>query len=243
MPQSRKAAEVLGFRLVQAVKLAKEHAGGETATAPPPPPPPKKKPAYPGAEPVTRFGKTAVPTKHEITCYSCSYVFPHAGRAQRLICPKCRLTLDQGDYTIDRECHTAVRTTGTVRLASSGTLKGGNLVAQNIILEGRLESGTVRAFGLLEVAGRVVLDESEFKARDLSIASGGSVHLKHKSTFRNLDLHGTLQANLEVTGVATIHPGGNLIGRIDTRHLVVEEGGGLNARVKLAETEEPEEDT
>jgi hypothetical protein len=170
---SRRAEEVAGFRIVQAVRLGKEHAGGRPPPAPSPPPP--KEPVEPVADRKMRIGKTALPTRHEITCYGCGYVFPIAGRVRALICPKCRLTLDQNDYTIDTESREGIRTTGAIRVTALGILKEGELVAQTIVLEGRLEGGTVRALGLLEAGGTQVLSERQFKARDLRVADGASV--------------------------------------------------------------------
>lgn len=193
------------------------------------------------AESAARFAKTAVPTRHEITCYSCGYVFPLAGRTARLICPKCRVTLDQGDYLIESEGPSVIRTTGTIRLGPGGNVKGGTLVAQKVILEGRIEEGSVRAFGNLDLLGNLSLEQAKLNARDVTIAAGSRVRIGSEIDFRNIDLRGTLHGELEIEGLVTIRPGGHLKGKIRTRHLVVEEGGGLTAQVEIRPGEETAE--
>ena len=44
---------------------------------------------------------------------------------------------------------------------------------------------------------------------------------------------GALRAKLESTGVITVKPGGLLEGQIQAQHLIVEEGGGLKAQLRI----------
>ena len=47
----------------------------------------------------------------------------------------------------------------------------------------------------------------------------------------HLELFGTLEGDVEATGLVSIHEGGHLKGTVRGAHLQVEEGGGLSARV------------
>jgi cytoskeletal protein CcmA (bactofilin family) len=229
---ARKSREVEGFRVVQAVRLAKEHAGGRPAPPAEPPPAPRPPPDREAGK-AARFGKTALPTKHETACYLCGYIFNVVGSPRRLVCPKCHRELDQIDYTIESECSYTIRTTGAVRIAPSGTLKGADITAREVTVQGRVSDGALRAHRRIEIACDTSLDAGLLEARDLRIAEGCAVRLTGDAVFRNVDIHGALTAHLEASGVVIVHAGGTFAGQLSGRHLVVEEGGGLSARLSV----------
>jgi len=225
---SRKTAVVDGFMVVRMVRHAK---GGEPEPAAPPVP--KKELPPPGEEKKAHIGHTVLPTRHAIRCYECGYEFTLTARSPKTYCPKCRTILEWKDVLIQGEWSEPVKTAGTIRVGPQGVVKTGLLIATDIIFEGRLEGGDLEAFRWLEVGPGAVYDPLHMKALSLRVAAGAEVKLKGKAGFRDVDILGRLEARLQATGLVTVRAGGLLAGEMEGSHLVVEEGGGLRARLKI----------
>jgi cytoskeletal protein CcmA (bactofilin family) len=66
------------------------------------------------------------------------------------------------------------------------------------------------------------------------MAPGAEFKFKQEARYRNVEIFGTLHAKLESTGIITVRPGGLLSGEVQAQHLVVEDGGGLKATLRIA---------
>ena len=231
-----KAGDVSGFDVVRAVKHVRERKG---SIPPPPKKPPDAPPEHPSPEPPddgkparsARIGKTAVPTKYEYVCYECGYRFTVAGKVRTLYCAKCRTILNQADYTIDKRHDVSIVTAGCVTIAPDGIWAGGSLTARQVVIEGRHEAGSIKVYGKLEVGPGAVFNAADIDAQDILIRAGAEIKIEGQATYRDVELYGELSADLKATGVVSIRSGGHLKGRLQTGHLVVEDGGGLNATV------------
>jgi cytoskeletal protein CcmA (bactofilin family) len=185
-----------------------------------------------------RVSRTTVPVKHHIECYECSYKFQVHGRATTTHCPKCRVLLDFKDYLIDSEWVETIKTAGTIRLAATGVLKSGDLIGAEVIIEGIIEGGRARALRTIELGAGAIFSEKAVSAPDLRIAPGAEFKFKQEARYRNVEIFGTLHAQLESTGIIIVKPGGLLEGDVHAQHLVVEEGGGLKAMLRIAHKSE-----
>lgn len=185
-----------------------------------------------------RVSRTTVPVKHHIECYECSYKFQVHGRATTTHCPKCRVLLDFKDYLIDAEWVETIKTAGTIRLAATGVLKSGDLIGAEVIIEGIIEGGRARALRTIELGAGAIFSEKAVSAPDLRIAPGAEFKFKQEARYRNVEIFGTLHAKLESTGIIIVKPGGLLEGEVHAQHLVVEEGGGLKAMLRIAHKSE-----
>jgi cytoskeletal protein CcmA (bactofilin family) len=185
-----------------------------------------------------RVSRTTVPVKHHIECYECSYKFQVHGRATTTHCPKCRVLLDFKDYLIDSEWVETIKTAGTIRLAATGVLKSGDLIGAEVIIEGIIEGGRARALRTIELGAGAIFSEKAVSAPDLRIAPGAEFKFKQEARYRNIEIFGTLHAKLESTGIIIVKPGGLLEGEVHAQHLVVEEGGGLKAMLRIAHKSE-----
>ena len=180
-----------------------------------------------------RVARTAVPVKHQIDCYECSYKFQTHGRVTSTHCPKCRALLDLTDHTIDTEWVDTIKTAGLIRLTPTGVLKSGDLIGADVVVEGIIEGGRVRALHTLELAAGAIFSEKAISGPDLRIGSGAQFKFKQPAKYRNVEICGSLQAKLAATGLITVKPGGLLEGEIHAEHLAVEDGGGLNAQLYI----------
>ncbi len=200
-----------------------------------------------GARPqaASGIGRTVMPTQNEIVCYSCGFSFIMRGRAETTQCPKCGARLSLKDQTVTGACSEELITAGIVRLTKSAILDGGKIVANDVIIEGMIKSGSIQAHKTLELAAGATIPEEFVVARNLRIGAEASFDFLGNMEFHDVEIFGELKANLKVTGVVTIHAGGHLLGSLQTDHLIVEEGGGLTADVRVEpppeETEEEEE--
>ncbi|MCK5849402.1 MAG: polymer-forming cytoskeletal protein [Kiritimatiellae bacterium] len=180
-----------------------------------------------------RIGQTAVPQKHNIVCYECAYTFVLTGKLSKTICPKCHKTLESSDHTIADKEVLITQTIGTVHILESGELaEKSKVVARNVVLEGNIEKATIDCTGTLELCRGAKLDIRRIDFNDVLVRKNCQLSLTRKLECRNLDVRGDIKGNIKTTGVATIRAGGLLRGKINTSHLVVEEGGGLKAAVK-----------
>jgi cytoskeletal protein CcmA (bactofilin family) len=180
-----------------------------------------------------RVARTTVPVKHEIDCYECGYKFQVHGRVTTTHCPKCRSLLDLTDHTIDTEWVDTIKTAGTIRLTSTGVLKSGDLIGADLVLEGIIEGGRARASRTIELGAGAIFSEKAVSAPDLRVAAGAEFKFKQAMKYRNVELFGALHGSLEATGVITVKPGGLLEGEVRAEHLVVEDGGGLKAMLRI----------
>lgn len=192
-----------------------------------------------------RINHTVIPKKHEITCYECDYYFMVSGRIQDTMCPKCHKNLKAIDHTINGEWTDSVRTIGTVELKAEAVLNGAEIRARDIILEGNAEKGTIRAGRRLELRKGARLNMARTRMKDLCVMKGGEFELSSTITCRDLEIEGTLKARIFADGMVRIKCGGILDGELHTPHLIVEDGGGLEAKVVIGigKKKDPAHDT
>jgi len=231
--------EMTGYDVVRAVKHVRD---GQGSAPPPPRKPPRAPPEKPPETPENgkpassvKIGTTAVPTKHEYVCYECGYHFTVAGKVRTLYCAKCRTILNQADYTIDKRHDISIVTAGTVTIAPEGIWAGGTLSARDVRLEGRHEGGAIKAYRRLEIAPGAEFRMADIEAEDLLVRAGAAVMADAPMKFRSVELFGGLEGELEATGLVTIHPGGYFKGKLLSKHLNVEDGGGLTADVIIGQ--------
>ncbi len=232
MPKPRKVNTLDSYATIRAVARAKP-----ASALPKTPPPDNEQSNIAPADPQrtgARVASTAVPVKHQIDCYECGYRFQTHGRVTSTHCPKCRVLLDLIDHTIDTEWVETIKTAGTIRLTPTGVLKSGDLIGADVIIEGIIEGGRARALRTIELAAGAIFSEKSISAPDLRIGPGAEFKFKHTAKYRNVEVSGSLNAKLEVTGLVIVKPGGLLEGEVHAEHLVVEDGGGLRAELHIA---------
>jgi cytoskeletal protein CcmA (bactofilin family) len=176
--------------------------------------------------------KTIQPTKRTIRCFACGYEFQLAGTTRTIYCSKCREKIDLGDYVIEGPWSEEIQTGGSVIIRPTGRLENVRIRAGNVILEGALdEHSTIECTQWLELGGQANPHPRQLTMRNLRIAAGSAMKFKYKLQVHHLELLGTLEADVEATGLVSIREGGHLKGTVRGAHLQVEEGGGLSARV------------
>lgn len=236
MAPKGKVEPVSGFHVVRAVKHVRDQQG----SAPPPPKKPPRAPPEPppdhpddGKPSSARIGKTAVPNKYEYECHKCGYQFTIAGKVQTLYCAKCRTILNQSDYTIDQRHDVSIVTAGVVTIKPAGVWAGGELLARDVVIEGRHEGGSIKAMRRVMLGSGASINIADISTKDLLIGAGCVVPLNEPRSFRDVEIAGELSGELTSTGVVTIRSGGHFKGKLVSKHLIVEDGGGLNAEVNI----------
>jgi len=235
-------SEIDGFASVLAVrhasrKTTRDAAPNASTTGKPPQQsiPTQGQPAEAPKGVTGRIARTILPERYEVACYECDYAFFMTGRLHETLCPKCRAHLMTGDYVIDKEWFQPVRTIGAVEIAQGGVLRGTDVVAGDVLLSGSSEFGGITAVRRLELMPTARFNISKLKVKDLIIRPGCDFILSQPVNCRNVEIEGRLNAIIFAEGWVVIRAGGVLQGEIDCAHLVVEEGGGLEAQV-CAET-------
>ena len=229
MGELRRAREIDGFSAVTAVKHARKD-GSHVARSPAPPPEvQREEPRKP--QRAARFGRTAVPTKHETYCYECGYAFTVAGRVRVLICHHCKCVLNQEDFTMTTDFNETLKTTGTVTIPPGAVMKGGLVAARDVVLAGSVQGGEVRALRCLDVRPGAVFDPARTSSQDLKLAAGVELRIPGHVNFRNMDIAGTLAGDMEASGLVHVSAEGSFTGSLRTSRLQVDEGGGLAADV------------
>jgi len=179
----------------------------------------------------THIAKTALPSKQDIYCYECGFVFTVTGQTGKALCPKCRTMLERTNHAIDGEWEDVVKTGGTVHIKPTGVMLGGSVLANKIIIEGKVKAGSIQAFNEIEIRKGAEFPETVLQARDLTVGAGGKCRFEKKKTYRNVEVYGELEAVVFAEGAVTVHPGGRLKGEVHSSHLTVEDGASLEAQV------------
>jgi len=193
----------------------------------------KKKPA--GGKRASRIGHTVVPDRNEIVCHECGYDFVLQGKIDKTYCPKCRSLLQMTHHVVDGKHTGMVRTIGSVEIKSKAEI-GSNteFIAGTIKVGGDARQARLQAHVLLEVRRGGRVDVTKTRIKDLRVAKSGRLTTASRVTCRNVEVLGNLKAKLYAEGIVTVKPGGTLAGEVHGAHLVVEEGGGLTAKVFVA---------
>lgn len=186
-----------------------------------------------------KIGQTAVPEKHDIICYECSYTFILSGKISNTICPKCHKSLNVGDHKVSKATQLTLKTIGTVEVTPDGKLiDGSSVVARGVTVAGNVKNARIECTGTLELLNGAELDIKNIKFKDLVVRPDAIISISRKFECRNLEISGDLTAKVSVTGLATVRPGGILRGEVYTPHLVVEDGGGLSASVSAGSAQQ-----
>lgn len=137
------------------------------------------------------------------------------------------------DETITGGFHDECVTAGKVTLTRSAIVDGGKITANDIVLQGAVKSGQVRAHKTLELTKGAELPEALLDARNLKVGPRASFDFERALTLHDVEVSGELKARIKATGTVTIKATGHLLGQLTAKHLVVEEGGGLNCDLDI----------
>ncbi|MFT5121411.1 MAG: hypothetical protein ACI9TH_000169 [Kiritimatiellia bacterium] len=192
------------------------------------PTPGAKKSAY------TKARRTAMPTVREIICLQCAYPLEIKGKLTQTVCHKCRTRLDLKDVTIDGEWEDDVETAGDITITPEAVVKAGTLVGNNITLAGAMAGGSLRATRSLSLVSTATFELADIEALDLVIPAEAEVDLgAQKASYRNVTIAGALTASLTLDGLLHIKSGGLFSGEYVGKHLLIDDGGGLKAKLKV----------
>ncbi|TFH18228.1 MAG: polymer-forming cytoskeletal protein [Lentisphaerales bacterium] len=188
----------------------------------------------PARSPKTRIDHTTQPTRHNVECYECRYGFVITGLLKDTFCPKCKSALVATEYSLDKRWAGNIKTIGTVHITEKGVVGGGKIVAGNVILAGSIEGGKTQVIGRLEARAGGRFKPEVVDARDLIVRDDASLSFETEIRFRNIDVAGKLSASIVASGIVMIRSTGHLLGKVCGKHLVVENGAGLNATLDVA---------
>jgi cytoskeletal protein CcmA (bactofilin family) len=185
-----------------------------------------------------KIGHTALPTRHDIVCYECGYEHTITGRIHNAFCPKCHQELETGDVVVEAETDRTIKTVGAVEVKAGGVLRNASVIASQLVLAGTVENSVVNIGDRLVIHKGAKVDLHQVKYRNLVIAAGAKFTYRKKISCRNVTIDGELRGKLHPSGVARIRAGGLLRGEIHSQHLIVEDGGGLKAKVFVGATKD-----
>jgi len=230
-----------GFASVQAVRRAgrnkQDPQFGKSRTTLPAARKPTEKP---GPSTTARIGHTVIPDSFEIVCYECGYTFTMRGQLRKTYCAKCREILVVDEQIIETAWTGRVKTIGTVQVRNGGSLTGAHMVVGDLILDGRVEDCTIKICRRLELGSHASGDLADINTRDILVRAGANVSLRSKLECQNFIVQGSFKGTIDVRGLVTIKPGAFLQGRVTAARLLVEEGGGVKATLKVTGAKKPE---
>lgn len=233
--KTQKTPVINGFQSVQAVKHSgkgtEEARTRDSATRLPE----RKRTDTPSdaKKAATRIGSTAMPARHELTCYECGFEFVLTGRLDDTICAKCRKSLKIKDYTVSGEWAQDVKTLGTIDVTAGAVVGPVNLVCGNLVVAGNIEACTIKVCRRTTICKGAHFDLTQITFTDLVVNLDCILKWKTPFECRHLEVLGTLSADVHATGRVTIQPDARFEGKIAATGLTVEDGGALKADLAL----------
>ena len=183
--------------------------------------------------------RTAMPVKHELLCYECSYAFKVSGMLKNIICPKCRTALCSHDITIDTTWSKSVKTIANVIITETGIVKPCEIVASDVTIAGDArEVSSIKTGRMLNIDKGAKIDFSKIEFKDLAVKAGAKISFKEELFCNDAEIAGTIKGPLVSEGTVTIKAGGLLQGSLQGVHLIIEDGGGLKASLNIEHDEE-----
>jgi cytoskeletal protein CcmA (bactofilin family) len=174
-----------------------------------------------------------MPTRHEIVCYECGYAFTATGRLDKVFCAKCRTQLVTGSVQIEGNWSEDVKTVGRVEIQPRAVVTKATVTGTDIYIAGDVTDAILKPTRRLELADGAKLSINALRGQQLQICEGAELRYDAPLHCADIEIAGTLRADLYPSGTVTIKPGGCLAGSLHTAHLVVEEGGGLLADIRV----------
>lgn len=183
----------------------------------------------------SHIGHTALPPKHKLVCFDCGYRFEISGKIESILCPKCRVDISLRDEVVAGEWEGDLKTGGTVEIKADGVIVGGEIIAKEVVFDGRIEGGSINAYDRLLFGSGASYDPDLIETPNLGIAAGTALKLTGGQSFKSVWIAGALECDeLEVAETIEIEAGGLFKGKLRARNLIVADGGGLNAAVDVS---------
>lgn len=179
------------------------------------------------------ISRSVMPEKFNITCYECEYVFTLHGRVTDNFCPKCHEKLLAEDITIDKEWSKDVKTIGRVEVLKGATLKNCSITARDLMLAADASEATLNIYNKLVLSRGASFNIPETEIRILVVPAKTSITLKGKVSCDSLEVMGTIKANIVAAKTVTVEKTGFLKGTIKAPGLIVRDGAGLKAKLKI----------
>ena len=107
------------------------------------------------------------------------------------------------------------------------------IVGECIRIAGDVRKANLRATAVIELFDGAKLDVGRIETDKVVVVAGNGIRLTQPLTCRDLEIEGTLEADVKATGTVIIRPGGVLDGTLESPGFTVEEGGGLRASVQI----------
>jgi cytoskeletal protein CcmA (bactofilin family) len=230
-----------GFTSVQAVRHKRERSTERKSSegkAPPAVAEESRHRSVPAEKKKVSIGHTALPTRHELVCYSCRYNFVVNGRLDKVFCPKCREQLETDDHSIEGDWRKDILTVGTVHIKSGSKVIGANIIATDIIIGGDCSEANLKPTRHIEMETGAVVSPGVLNNHKVIIRAGAQLSLDAPLRCADLEIHGEIQAKALPTGKVTVYAGGMFRGELEAAHLIVHEGGGLSANLRIRPAEE-----
>ena len=241
MAESKSPQYIDGFSSVQAVKHHGQRKGRKKPEKKPPPTPApeRKTDATSKGTRQTRIGHTVRPKSYQIECFNCGYSFKLTGRLSKVFCPKCREALEVDDYVVEsgEEWSRDIKTIGRVEVKKGATIRNARILARELALGGRIEESSGYIFGFMELRQGGSFELGDLRVNDIRVSAGCSLSLRRQLECDNLTVQGDIKGRFKIHNRVTVRSGGCLRGNVTAPRLVVEDGGGLKARMKIINTD------
>ncbi len=229
---SKKTKVVDGFTAIRAAQEAARHGRGDPLR--PEAETPQKAPGGAAPKAGSRIGRSVMPTKREIICPECGATSSIVGKVDLWVCNQCRHRMKLQDLHIpDGDWQDDVEIGGTVTVAPGARLKGGRIVANDIVLKGQMDGVELRACHKLTIEAGAKPDWVRLKMLDLELGAGVNLTPGKPIEGRHLHLHGKFAGNAVLKGTLYIYADGDFSGQLRSAGLQVEEGGGFRAQLDV----------
>jgi cytoskeletal protein CcmA (bactofilin family) len=125
-------------------------------------------------------------------------------------------------------------TVGKVHVKAGAKVDGVKIIATDIVVAGDCSSADLCPTRQIELDTGAVVAPATLNSSKIVILAGAQVSLSEPLRCNELDIYGALSAKASPGGLVQIHAGGMFRGDLECAHLIIFEGAGLSANLRVS---------
>jgi cytoskeletal protein CcmA (bactofilin family) len=172
----------------------------------------------------------------DIQCFQCGHKMRVAKSLKQISCEKCGADILLADIEINTKRAGDFKTRGDIIVRKTGHIQGRLLLCRDLILSGRVDVESIEVEQQISVRESSILS-GKIKAKKLLIPIGLQLSVQEAISVEEVELYGTLNASLHVSGKVLIGSKAVMNGDVTARSIILESGGKVLGKMQIINQE------